>query len=158
MTYVEHRNRSFLTVYSRKPVKVADNLTIIATYNPTDRSAIELDSALLRRLRIIRFPPDTAQLKEMLANNGIQENVIGQLEGIFSVCRRDHPDDFEHLMPFGHGIFSSITSESPDLHELWTERIEHLLKRPLIEPHPFTTTIENNYPWRDIQYKTTSDN
>lgn len=153
MTYVEHRERPFLTVYSRKPVRMAENLTLLATYNPTDRSAIELDSALIRRLRIIRCPPDVGQLAEMLADTGLTEAVINKLQGLFSACKAQFPDQYEYMMPFGHGIFAEVANEQPDLHRLWVERIEHLLRRPLVEPHPFTDVIEKNYPWRDPSYQ-----
>lgn len=53
MTFVEDRSRPFTTVYSRRPIKVAENLILLSTYNPTDRSALEVDSALLRRLRVL---------------------------------------------------------------------------------------------------------
>lgn len=153
MTYLEHRERTFLTVYSRKPVQIAKNLTILATYNPTDRSAIELDTALIRRLRIIRCPPDIGQLDEMLKATGLPNHVIEKLKGIFDACKEKFADQYEHLMPFGHGIFSGVIHESPDLHRLWVERIEHLLRRPLIDPHPFTDVIEDNYPWRNPSYQ-----
>jgi 5-methylcytosine-specific restriction protein B len=156
MTYLEHRGRPFLTAYSRKPVRVATNLTLMATYNPTDRSAIELDSALIRRLRIIRCPPDIGQLGEMLDGTGLPFPVIEKLKGIFDACKAKFPDQYEHLMPFGHGIFAGVTQEQTDLHRLWVERIEHLLRRPLVEPHPFTDVIEENYPWRDPAYQVTT--
>lgn len=156
MTYLEHRGRPFLTVYSRKPVRVATNLTLMATYNPTDRSAIELDSALIRRLRIIRCPPDIGQLGEMLGGTGLSSPVIEKLKGLFDACKAKFPDQYEHLMPFGHGIFAGVTQEHTDLHRLWVERIEHLLRRPLVEPHPFTDVIEENYPWRDPSYQVTT--
>lgn len=153
MTFIEHRERSFLTVYSRKPVRIAKNLTLLATYNPTDRSAIELDSALIRRLRIIRCPPDIGQLAEMFVGTGLPSHVTEKLKGLFQACRAKFPDQYEHLMPFGHGIFSEVTQEIPDLNRLWVERIEHFLRRPLIEPHPFTDVIEENYPWCDPAYQ-----
>lgn len=153
MTYIEHRERPFLTVYSRKPVRVAKNLTLLATYNPTDRSAIELDGALIRRLRIIRCPPDMAQLEEMLFGTALGTRVVQQLIGIFDACRTKFPDQYEHLMPFGHGIFAGVQKEIPDLHRLWIERLVHLLRRPLVEPHPFTDEIEKNYPWRDPAFQ-----
>lgn len=153
MTYIEHRERPFLTVYSRKPVRVAKNLTLLATYNPTDRSAIELDGALIRRLRIIGCPPDMAQLEEMLAGTTLGPRVVQQLIGIFDACRTKFPDQYEHLMPFGHGIFAGVQKEIPDLHRLWIERLVHLLRRPLVEPHPFTDEIEKNYPWRDPAFQ-----
>jgi 5-methylcytosine-specific restriction endonuclease McrBC GTP-binding regulatory subunit McrB len=149
MTYIEHRERTFLTVYSRRPVRVAQNLTIVATYNPTDRSAIEIDGALLRRLRIIDFSPSTEQLSEMLGKNKIDEKVIDRLKMIFSDCKSKFPKHYEYQMPFGHGIFADINAESPDLYRLWMERIRHMLRRPLMEPHMFTDVIEQAYPWRN---------
>jgi 5-methylcytosine-specific restriction protein B len=148
MTYIEHRDRSFLTVYSRRPIHVAPNLTILATYNPTDRSAIDIDGALLRRLRIIDFPPSPDQLSEMLKGRNISPKVIDKLKDLFDTCRQTFADQYEHLMPFGHGIFAEIKDESPDLHRLWVERIRHLIRRPLIDPHPFADVIEQAYPWR----------
>jgi AAA domain (dynein-related subfamily) len=147
MTYLEHRDRPFISVYSRRPIYIAKNLTILATYNPTDRTAIELDSALIRRLRIVRFPPSGEQLSEML-DKKLAPNVLAKLRSIFSECAKRFGAEYEHLMPFGHGVFAEVTTEAPDLHLLWKERIEHLLRRPLVEPHPFTDAIEELYPWR----------
>jgi MoxR-like ATPase len=147
MTYIEHRDRPFLTVYSRRPVEVAKNLTIIATYNPTDRSAIEVDSALLRRLRVIDFPPSTEQMVEMLASATLSPNVLAQLQRVFTACREQFGSNFDHMMPFGHGIFADVASESPDLHRLWVERIRHIIRQPLLDPHPFADLIEQEYPW-----------
>jgi 5-methylcytosine-specific restriction protein B len=152
MTYIEHRERPFLTVYSRRPVRVAENLTIIATYNPTDRSAIEIDGALLRRLRIIDFPPSTDQLGEMLGKSSVDAKIVDQLKIVFTNCQSKFPKHYETLMPFGHGIFADVKQETPDLHRLWMERIRHMLRRPLMEPHMFTDVIEQAYPWRDEKF------
>jgi 5-methylcytosine-specific restriction endonuclease McrBC GTP-binding regulatory subunit McrB len=152
MTYIEHRERPFLTVYSRRPVRIAENLTVIATYNPTDRSAIEIDGALLRRLRIIEFRPSLDQLAEMLNKKSIDQKVINQLQKIFTECESKFPQQYEHLMPFGHGIFADVSQETPDLYRLWIERIRHMLRRPLIEPHMFTEVIEGTYPWRNTEF------
>lgn len=152
LTYIEYRERSFLTMYSRRPVHVAPNLLILATYNPTDRSALELDNAVLRRLRVIEFRPDPMQLEEMLSGRGLREEVVSKLQALFEACERQH-EDYEFLMPFGHGVFAQIQDEQPDLHHLWQERIKHLLYRPLVEPHPFAETIARHYPWRDPNYE-----
>lgn len=151
MTYLEHRDRPFVSVYSRRPIYIAKNLTILATYNPTDRTAIELDSALIRRLRIVRFPPSGEQLGEMLAGK-LPDAVITRLKGIFQTCMERYPDQYEYLMPFGHGVFADVQAERPDLFLLWKERLEHLLRRPLVEPHPFTDTIEEFFPWRNPEF------
>lgn len=152
MTYLEHRERPFVSVYSRRPVYVAKNLTILATYNPTDRTAIELDGALIRRLRIVRFPPSPDQLGEMLSATNVPPKVLTKLKDLFSECSRRFPDEYQDLMPFGHGIFAEVQAEVPDLHLLWKERIAYLLRRPLVEPHPFTDAIEELYPWRKPDY------
>lgn len=153
MTFVEDRSRPFTTTYSRRPVKVAPNLAIITTYNPTDRSSLEIDNALLRRLRILQFPPDTGQLREMLSGRALTPAVIDALVALFDETRKKHARDFDFLMPFGHGIFSEVYAEGTDLAALWEQRLRHFLHRPLVQPHPFADTIENLYPWRDPAYR-----
>jgi len=148
MTYVEHRERTFTTVYSRRPIRVAPNLVILATLNPRDRSALELDDALLRRLRLISFPPDIEQLREMLNGRRLADPVIDRLARLFEMCRREFASDFDALMPFGHGIFAEIVAEAPDLCELWRQRIRPLLNPPGRQPHPFADLIEQHYVWR----------
>ena len=149
MTYVEHREMPFLTMYSRRPVTMAPNLHLLATYNPADRSALDLDNALIRRMRILNFPPDAGQLREMLRTSALSPQCLDKLCDVFSVCEEKFPDTFESLMPFGHGIFSQVEAEVPDLHRLWDERLRHLLQRPSLDPHPFKQAIEQAYPWHD---------
>jgi len=153
LTYVEYRDRPFHTIYSRRPCFVAPNLTLLATYNPTDRSALELDAALIRRLRIIRFRPSTEQLTEMLKDSDLSVGAFSRLGELFEACEKRAGDDYEYLMPFGHGVFAGVKQEQPDLHELWVERIEHMLRRPLLEPHPLYETVRDAYPWRDADFK-----
>jgi MoxR-like ATPase len=147
MTFVEDRSRPFTTVYSRRPVKVAPNLVFLSTYNPTDRSALEVDSALLRRLRVLEFLPDEGQLGEMLELNGVAQPVIERLQQVFERVREQHPDDYEYMMPFGHGIFAEVRNEQPDLYQLWESRIRYILKRPLVPPHPYYDLVRDAYPW-----------
>lgn len=149
LTYVEHRDREFETLFSRSRIRVADNLVILATFNPVDRSALSIDDALLRRLRIIDFAPDLDQLSEMLsgADKSLPTHVIDALKAIFRACRTNYPDEYEALMPFGHGIFAEVAEEA-DLYDLWHQRIKRMLRRPLLDPHPFAEVIEEGYPWR----------
>jgi 5-methylcytosine-specific restriction protein B len=156
MTYIENRDRSFTTVYKRRQVRVAENIILLATYNPTDRSAIEVDSALLRRLRIIPCPPSTEQLAEML-DGKLSQQVISAMQNIFNSCLAEFPDDYDQFMPFGHGIFAGVTNEHPDLHRLWIERIRYILRRPLIAPHKFTNIIEKHYPWKDDKFRISNE-
>ncbi|HSE15995.1 MAG TPA: AAA family ATPase [Pyrinomonadaceae bacterium] len=153
MTYIEYRDRVFYTPLSEIPLRVAPNLTILATMNPRDRSALEIDDALIRRLRIISCPPDTGQLREMLARSltgseQAKEQIILGLVRLFEECERRHKATYHDLMPFGHGIFAGVRT-ADDLRMLWKERIRFLLKRPLVLPHPFYDTIEELYVWKD---------
>jgi len=148
MTYVEYRDRAFRSPYSRRPVKVAKNLVILATFNPRDRSALELDEALVRRLRILPCPPDTNQLGEMLDGRGLGASVLGAIKAVFHTCQQEFKDEYEPLMPFGHGMFADIRQECPDLYQLWKHRIEPLLRPPGRQPHPFMEVIAAKYPWK----------
>jgi 5-methylcytosine-specific restriction protein B len=152
MTFVEDRKRPFTTLYRRRPVRIAQNLLILATYNPTDRSALEVDNALLRRLRIIQFPPDTGQLKDMLKPTDLSEAAVNKLSELFETVKAKHKDEYEDQMPFGHGIFAEVLHEQPDLNRLWEERIRYMLRRPLVEPHLFYDTILQAYPWTKPDY------
>jgi 5-methylcytosine-specific restriction protein B len=152
MTFVEDRSRPFTTAYGRRPIRVAPNLILLSTYNPTDRSALEVDAALLRRLRILQFSPDVNQLTEMLSGTEVPATAGARLKLLFETVRQKHPDDYEYMMPFGHGIFAEVRQETPDLFELWESRIRHILKRPLVQPHPFYDAIRAAYPWADPDY------
>lgn len=153
MTYVEHRTRSFEAPISRRRIQVAPNLTILATMNPRDRSALEIDEALIRRLRIVDCPPDTQQLQEMLESSLTgggtgpgEPAIIHGLVRLFEGTEHRHSADFREMMPFGHGMFAGVRDEQ-DLRDLWHQRIKHLLRRPLVQPHPFYETIKELYPW-----------
>ena len=146
LTYVEHRSRAFETMFSRTSVQVSSNLVLIVTFNPTDRSAVNIDDALLRRMRIIDFFPDADQLEEMLTGRALSSHVLRKLGDIFRTCESEHQDLYASRMPFGHGIFSEAQDES-DLHSLWHQRIQRILYRPGQDPHEFAETIERSYPW-----------
>lgn len=148
LTYIEYRDQPFHPAYSQQPTRIAKNLVILATYNPNDRSAINLDDALLRRMRIISCPPSPEQLAELLKPRDLPESVIYRLQEIFTACATQFGPDYVQSMPFGHAIFADIKAEHPDLQRLWHERIVHLLRRPLLPPHPYTECIEAHYPWR----------
>ena len=155
MTYLEHRDRVFETPISGRRVKVARNLVTLVTLNPRDRTAIEIDDALIRRLRIIECPPSIEQLTEMLQDSipggvgsAAYEAIQPRLVRLFEECLRRHPETFLQQMPFGHGMFSNVSSEN-DLRALWSQRIKHLLVRPYTPPHPFHRDIVELYPWCD---------
>lgn len=151
LTYVEHRQRAFASPYSHRQVRLATNLVFLATYNPRDRSALELDEAIIRRLNVITFPPDVEQLREMLAVSSLSSRVIDQLSRLFEECQREFAEEYDMLMPFGHGIFAKVQYEQPDLNLLWRYRLAPLLRPPGRPPHPFFEVIAAQYPWRNAE-------
>ncbi len=149
LTYVEYRGKAntFSTMYRRDgKTCLAPNLAILATYNPTDRSAINLDAALIRRMRVLDFPPSTDLLREILSDNGVDRLVVDALVKMFSACREVAGDRFDEIMPFGHAIFAPVENEA-DLYELWHETIRRILIRPHAPPHELYDVILGNYPW-----------
>jgi hypothetical protein len=150
LTYVEYRDErdSFTTMYTReKTVRIAPNIAILATYNPADRSAVNVDAALVRRMRVLDFPPSTELLAEILTDNGLDQAVIAQLAEMFEACRElAGPDRFDEAMPFGHAVFATIEEEK-DLHDLWHEQLKRILLRPHTPRNEFYDAIVEHYPW-----------
>lgn len=145
MTYLEHRERAFTTPITRRDIRVAPNLVVLGTMNPRDRSVLELDEAMFRRLRIIECRPDTAVLRRMIEPK-LGTKVADSLANLFEEMERRHPESYSQLMPFGHGIFAHVGSEE-DLRDLWHQRIKHFLYRPLTPKHRYAEDIEELYPW-----------
>jgi len=148
MTYIEHRDRYFETPVYATRVQVHRNLHIIGTMNPRDRSALEVDEALIRRLRIIEFPPDVTQLREILAGDPPNPpDITDRLAQMFEVLQQKYPKEFTVLMPFGHALFKGVRNEV-DLYHLWEHQIRHLLHRPLTPEHRLARDITELYPWK----------
>jgi hypothetical protein len=145
LTYIEYRGRRFRLPYSRLESCIASNLKFVATFNPQDRSALELDDAVIRRLRIIDCPPSPAKLVEMLADVASADRagsiLVEGLANIFVAMQSRYPSTYSHAMPFGHGIFSGIQNAG-DAGTLWEQRIRHMLRRPLAAPHPLAEELE----------------
>lgn len=147
MTYLEYRDRLFETPVTRRRLRVAGNISILATMNPRDRSALELDDALLRRVRIMNCPPSVELLGEMLGGS-LEPGLIKGIARVFEECRSRHADTYEYEMPFGHGMFAGVESED-DLHRLWAERIKYILHRPVTPQHQYCSDIEEVYTWTE---------
>jgi 5-methylcytosine-specific restriction protein B len=150
LTYIEYRGEgdTFVTLYDREEEKrIAPNLAILATYNPTDSSAVSVDAALLRRMRVLDFAPSIPLLRELLSDNGVDDAVIAQLVALFDKCREQVGEDrFSETMPFGHAVFATVTSEA-DLYPLWCQELKPMLIRPHTPPHELYETIRENFSW-----------
>ena len=150
LTQVEYRRPGdrLTTMYNREhETRIAPNIAILATFNPSDRSAVNLDAALIRRMRILDFPPSTNLLREMLGAKGVPALVVERLVELFDACRTTAgTEHFEETMPFGHAVFSTVQEEG-DLHKLWHQELKRILVRPHAPRPPLYDTIVDHYPW-----------
>ncbi len=127
LTYLEmdYRNVEFTLPYSGKPAILPDNLVVIATANPFDRSVTDLDDALLRRFVVIEMDPDEAVLRSHLTGAGVEENVINRTVQLFTVLNKTFPNGF------GHSNFLRVKSVD-DLARVWIGRVRLALRRSLV--------------------------
>jgi len=143
LTYVEYRGRPFRVAALGKEVVLASNLAVIATLNPTDRSVVNLDDAVVRRLRQIHLPRDPEALRDILNEAGMATELRNQVLTWFKALPAD--------APFGHGLFVGVATEK-DLHELWHEQLRYFLRRGEITMYPNPRAIEAGFLWRDLSH------
>lgn len=127
LTYIErdYRNKIFTLPFSGKEVFIPENIIILATANPYDRSITELDDALLRRFWVINFEPDQLTLEKKLQDEGIEDSLIRKIIFVFNLINNAFPNGF------GHAGFMKVKSQE-DLMSIWKAKISLPLKRALL--------------------------
>lgn len=116
LTYIEHRDRTFQWSASQDPTSIAPNLVVIATMNPRDKSALQLDSAVKRRMHVIDVEPSAEALDAMLSKLDPAER--GKIVEWFKV--------HIGILPFGHGLFANIPDVA-GLTKVWWGTVVPLL-------------------------------
>lgn len=127
LTYLEmdYRNVEFTLPFSGKKVVLPDNLVLIATANPYDRSVTDMDDALLRRFWVIQLDPDAATLQSHLEAEEVEENVVNRTMQVFKILNETFPNGF------GHSNFLRVKSVD-DLAAVWLRRVRLGLHRALL--------------------------
>ena len=126
LTYIDkdYRGEKFQLSYSERIVFIPDNVIIIATTNPYDRSVTELDDALLRRFHMIEFQPDAKALEKHFVKSGLVGDYSNRVVRLFSELNR--------LLPFGFGHAFFFRLEGPEqLSDEWNSKLRFLVKRAL---------------------------
>lgn len=105
LTYIErsYREESFTLPFSGKQFSVPENLLIIGTMNPHDRSVAQVDAAFVRRFDHIEVPPSREVAESLLdASGGFGLEQITEIGKWF--------DSMQRLVPFGigHSFFSEV--------------------------------------------------
>jgi 5-methylcytosine-specific restriction protein B len=135
LTYIEpsYRGKSFHLAYSGSIAKIPANLFIIATFNPFDKSVVELDDAMDRRFDRISLEPSTALLNELLRKNGASEDLVVKLIAYFLAVNKLSRHGI------GHTLFISIKDDS-SLRKVWIRKLRFILEKAFkFEPESFET-------------------
>lgn len=137
LTYLEpdYRGKEFTLSYSGKLFAVPENLIIIATANPYDRSVTDLDDALLRRFWVIELEPSALVLREALQTAEVEAGLINRTVRLFEILNLSFPTGF------GHTNFLNVR-QPEDLVHVWNARAKMGLKRTLFhDPERRESTI-----------------
>ena len=132
LTYIEpdYRGMEFTLPFSGKPTVLPENLIIIATANPFDRSVTDLDDALLRRFWVIELEPNGPFLQSHLQGRSVERGVINRTLQMFTILNQ--------IMPHGYGHTSFLKVRSiDDLAAVWSGRIRLVLRRAFLHDRPF---------------------
>lgn len=144
LTYVEHRGRRFKYSLSQEDASIPANLVVLATMNPRDKSAIQLDSAVRRRLHQVDIVGSVEALRAMV-------------DGKLTADQRDALcawyAAWKTTLPFGHGVFAGV-HDNESVTELWAATGVRMLHNALgeideayreaVEAFPCTTVSQSN--------------
>jgi hypothetical protein len=123
LTYVEHRERRFRYAISQEEAAIPSNLIIVATMNPRDRSATQLDAAVRRRLHYVDVPPSHKALESMVKEK-VSPTSLADLIAWYS--------KWYTRLPFGHGVFSQVVDDE-SINSVWEGTCLRLLENALGE-------------------------
>lgn len=141
LTYIEHRERSFQLPSGRR-VRLAQNLYLLATFNPLDRTALELDDAVIRRLRVVSVRPSGEHIESLIKPSNDREKAFAlAMKEEFRDLAAKLETTRDEGLPFGHAVFKGIKTEL-DLRNLWNQQLDLLLRRPGLPPHPTYESIQ----------------
>ena len=131
LTYLELSKRGIsFHLASGKEFEIPKNVFILATMNPLDYGAEQVDAAFDRRFAKIRMDPDRSKAKEFLQSAGMEDGLTSRVLRFF-----DRVNQLAHRSPYasiGHTYFSGISNVSA-LKRLW----EHQLRFNLEKAFPF---------------------
>ena len=138
LTYLEpdYRGRTFTLSFSGREIALPNNLVLIATANPYDRSVTELDDAMLRRFWVIEFEPDSAFLQSYLREHAVEDDTIRRTMRFFNILNE--------RLPYGYGHTSFLRVRSvDDLAAVWLGRVRLALRRAFMYDLTAYREVEN---------------
>lgn len=122
MTYMEGtmRGRDF-NLPSGRRANLPENLVLLATMNPEDRSVDEIDAAMERRWAKVTIEPDPNKLRDFLTDNGMSNAQVGAIIQYFN--------EVQGYLKVGHALFRAV-NDAKSFERLWRTQLSHIvLKR-----------------------------
>ena len=117
LTYLERSKRGMpFQLASGTELIIPSNLVILATMNPLDHGASDVDAALDRRFAKVGMDPDAAQLKHFLISAGMDGALISKVVDFFN-----HVNSQANRNPYmslGQTYFIGIKTVT-ELNRLW---------------------------------------
>lgn len=128
---LEYRDQAVTLPYSKRPFRLPDNLFLLATMNPLDRSAVALDQALRRRFSFVDMPADPAILASWLEAHAPREpndDTFGpRVVQLFEELNRRLARDTGAEKQVGHSFFMVPELTSDKLTAIWDHHVRPLL-------------------------------
>lgn len=116
---------------------MAANFVVIATMNPRDKSALQLDAAVKRRMHVISVDPSI--------------DALGSILGELAPADRTRIIDWfsEHMtvLPFGHGLFAGA-ADTDAVTQTWRGTIIPLLSDATGAISPAYARAYEEFPFR----------
>jgi 5-methylcytosine-specific restriction endonuclease McrBC GTP-binding regulatory subunit McrB len=127
---LEYRDQAITLPYSKRAFRLPDNLFLLATMNPLDRSAVALDQALRRRFSFVDMPADAAVLASWLEARSptIQDATFGpRVVQLFEELNRRLARDLGPDKQVGHSFFMVPELNEEKLAAVWAHHVSPLL-------------------------------
>jgi 5-methylcytosine-specific restriction endonuclease McrBC GTP-binding regulatory subunit McrB len=128
---LEYRDQAVTLPYSKRPFRLPDNLYLLATMNPLDRSAGALDQALRRRFSFVDMPADAAVLASWLEEHPPAEpgdETFGpRVVRVFEELNRRLARDLGAEKQVGHSFFMVPGLDGAKLAAVWDHHVRPLL-------------------------------
>jgi MoxR-like ATPase len=128
---LEYRDQEVVLPYSKRPFRLPENLLVLGTMNPMDRSAVSLDQALLRRFSFVEMPADAVVLARWLEHHPPQapgdETFGPRVVRLFEELNLRLEHDLGPGRQVGHSFFMVPELNRDKLAAVWDHHIRPLL-------------------------------
>ncbi|RWB44794.1 MAG: AAA family ATPase [Mesorhizobium sp.] len=119
LTYLErsYRGEAVTLPFSGDPLRIPENLLMVGTMNPHDRSVSHIDAAFVRRFDHIQIEPSREALEDMLDERGMPQEQVDLITDWF-----DRIQKMFLPLGLGHAVFADVT-DIDTLKVIWRYRI-----------------------------------